>query len=125
MNYFLIACKALKGFIKPTSLFIIFSFPLSILLLSCNVQKGKRDAFIGKSKMYSIEKCGTPYEIIKDSIEEKRLIYQKDRKIHNSKYTNVVIYTTYYLDKDDKVYKWNRKVYKNPVSTAKPSLAIE
>ena len=94
---------------KSNLLFLVISFLLYAFLYSCNTRKGTGNSYQGKDKMYLTTKMGPPDEILTDSTGEERLIYQKDRKIYNPKYTSVVVYTTYYLTPEGKVYKQKHK----------------
>ena len=109
--------------IKCNCVIIIFLF--CILLVSCKVLKEPGNPYKGKDKIFLTTKKGLPRELLTDSTGGQQLTYKKDRKIHNPKYSNVVVYTTYYLNPEGKVYKQKRRVFKNTPNTGKPVLAIE
>lgn len=69
-------------------------------------------------------KEGQPLTTFADSAGE-RILYAKPRKIHNPKYTEVVRYTTFYLNRGGTIYKWKMETVKTKPPTGKPSLAIE
>ena len=104
---------------------VIISFLFCILLLSCKVFIGLGNPYKGKDKIFLTTKKGVSGELLTDSTGGQQLTYKKARKIHHPKYSNVVVYTTYYLNPEGKVYKQKRRVFKNTRNTGKPVLAIE
>jgi len=101
----------------------IYGLLLLAILFSCGSLNRKYNHYKGKPRAYLINQEGLPNYSLADGINEK-LIYVREKKIHNPKYVEVYEYTYFFVDSNKIVQYWKKQVVKTKVFTPPESTAI-